>query len=373
MRRKITLITSLFLIIMLSFSMIQPTYAASSKKPAAPKITSATANGTTIAISWSKAKNAKKYEIAQRFDGKSWVKYKTVKKTKKNKKKYTKANKYKVKAKGKKYIVYKYDYYYGTEKIVSKKTRSVKFKNLNGNTFYTFAVRSVNGKKHSAWKKVTIKTGPKSVRMVVNGKPVVVTQGKKITLPSPTFRVVSTNKIISINKKAFDIIPGNGEDDFYESEGNIVIRGKDPSGFDAHYSYFPDNHFSWGREQPSLFDNREKYGYVSYGSEYMSWPEELIISINNSNMKAVWTLDGKEPQINQTDEYISAEDYPFGAWTNGNRIRIHGTTTESYNVPEARWANASGYRAKKSAPMVMWVKLYNKTTVVQEEIIIDMD
>ena len=63
MRRKLTVISALLLAIMLSFSMIQPTYAASSKKPAAPKITSATVNGNSITITWKKAKNAKKYEV----------------------------------------------------------------------------------------------------------------------------------------------------------------------------------------------------------------------------------------------------------------------------------------------------------------------
>ncbi len=77
---------------------------AASKKPATPKIISAWIDGTSVEINWSKAKNAKKYQIAIRSAGKTWVKIKTVKKSKKNKKKYTKKKKYKVVKRGKKYI-----------------------------------------------------------------------------------------------------------------------------------------------------------------------------------------------------------------------------------------------------------------------------
>ena len=72
--KKITKIAALFLVIMLSFGVIEPTYAASSRNPKAPKITSATVNGTSVTISWSKAKRAKKYEVAERTTQKTWVK-----------------------------------------------------------------------------------------------------------------------------------------------------------------------------------------------------------------------------------------------------------------------------------------------------------
>ena len=249
MRRKLTVISALLLAIMLSFSMIQPTYAASSKKPAAPKITSATVNGNSITITWKKAKNAKRYEIAERANKMSWVKFKTVKKTRKNKKKYTKTNKYKVMTKGKKYIVYKYDYSYSTLKKVSSKKRRVTLNGLDRNTNYTFAVRSVNGKKHSAWKTVTRKTGPMSERMTINGRSIVVTQGKKVTLPAPIFKGIFEGKLLQIQKKSFDIIPGNdGYNDIYFDDGWVIINGKDPSGYYAGYSYYPDIYFNWYRQ-----------------------------------------------------------------------------------------------------------------------------
>ena len=364
--KKITKIAALFLVIMLSFGVIEPTYAASSKKPKAPKITSATVNGTSVTITWSKAKRAKKYEVAERTTQKTWVKYKTVKKTKKNKKKYTKANKYKVKAKGKKYIVYKYDYRYAVHATVSKRTYTIR--DLDGNTDYTFAVRSVNGKKHSAWRTVTRKTGARSIRAQINGKPFEIATGKKVTLPLPSIPG------ITLNKKSFDIVPGNGEDDFYTSEdGDVIVRGKTPSGYDANYVYRPDSYFGYGWEKYSSWDDREKYGYLSYGSQYMSWPEEYSIHIFDKNMKAVWTLDGTEPQFDQTDKDINASEYPFGTWTKGGSIRIHGSTTESYKIPEVRWADSKGYGINRSAPIVVWVKLYQDKTLIAEDITIDAE
>lgn len=364
MRRTLTAITALFLAIILSFSMIQPTYAASSKKPAAPKITSATVSGRSITITWKKAKNAKKYEVAERLNKKTWVKYKTVKKTRKNKKKYTKANKYKVKAKGKKYIVYKYDYSYSIRTQLSSKKRRVTLNALTGNTKYTFAVRSVNGKKHSAWKLVTRKTGPMSERMIINGKPFVVTQGQKVTLPTPNLTPRFNG--IPLLKKTFDIIPGNnGYDDIYfdDEDGMVSIHGKDTSGYDAGYSYMQDVYFDWYRKKFTTRDDWEKYGYISYGGspENLGKLAELNIYINDPNMKAVWTLDGTEPQYDQADKVISASQYPFGTWTKGNTIRIHGSTTGSCNVPEA-----------KGMADVLWIKLYYKNTVVEEQIRIQM-
>ncbi len=364
MRRKLTVISALLLAIMLSFSMIQPTYAASSKKPAAPKITSATVSGNSITITWKKAKNAKKYEVAERFNEKTWVKYKTVKKTKKNKKKFTKVNKYKVKAKGKKYIVYKYDYSYSIRTQLSSKKRRVTLNALTGNTNYTFAVRSVNGKKHSAWKLVTRKTGPMSERMIINGKPFVITQGQKVTLPAPIFKGIFEGKLLQIQKKTFDIIPGNdGYNDIYFDDGWVIINGKDPSGYYAGYSYYPDIYFNWYRQKFITRDDWKKYGYISYGGsvDNLAKPSELNIYINAPDMKAVWTLDGTEPQYNQADKGISASDYPFGTWTKGATIRIHGSTTESCNVPEA-----------KGEADALWIKLYYKDTVIEEMIHIKM-
>lgn len=360
-------IAALILAVMLSFGIADSSYAASGKKPAVPKITSASANGTTVTLSWAKAKNAKKYHIAVQTDYKVWKKYKTVKKSKKNKKKFTKPGQYKVKAKGKKYIVYKYTYDFDVQKIVSKRT--VAFPRLGSNRNYTFAVRAVNGSKQSKWRYVTVKTGFHSEWVKINGRSMLVTEGKKVTLPLPAIPGVT------IGKQTVDIIPER--DDFYDfydgEEGDIRIEGKDPSGFVASYVYYPGNFFVYTKGKIASWDDRRKIGYLSYGSQYMSWPEEFTIKIVADNMKAVWTLDGTEPQFNQEDKYIPASQYPFGTWTKGGEIRMRGTTTSSYNIPEVRWANSRGYGVQRSAPIVVWAKLYQGNTLIQEEILYDQE
>ena len=360
-----TKIVALILVVILSISVTEPVYAASAKKPATPKIISAKANETSVTISWSKVKRAKKYQVAKRTAQKTWVKYKTVKKSKKNQKKYTKAGKYKVVAKGKKYIVYKYGYkYYGKKKV---KKRSYRFSNLQRNTKYTFAVRALNGKKHSAWKVITKKTGAGSSdsdTLIINGQAIKITEGKLTTLPLPSFPGVT------INKKSIDIIPE--KDDYYEFRDGI-IEGKDPNGFYAYYNSSSSGLFIWSRFKYSVADGIDKYGKFSYNSKGINLPEEFRITINADNMKAVWTLDGTEPQYNQTDKSIPASQYPFGTWTKGGTVKVHGSATSSYSIPDVKWTDDYGYMVSRSAPIVVWAKLYQGSTLIEEDIVIDME
>lgn len=365
---KFTKITALFLMIILAFGMIETSFAASAKKPGTPRITSAKANGTNVTISWTKARNAGKYQVAIRTDSKVWVKYKTVAKSRKNKKKYTKPGKYRVKAKGKKYVVYKYAYKYEIEKIVKKNT--VKFSRLKSNTDYTFAVRSVNGNKYSKWKKVSIRTGVYSERVIINGKSLLVSEGQPVTLPLPNIPGVS------INKSSVSIIPKRDDwYDFYDKEeGTVRIYGKDPEGFSAYYVYYPGYYFICGRQMFSTWDEREKYGYLSYGSEHMGWPEVFTIHMNAENMKAVWTLDGTEPQYDQEALEIDASEYPFGPWTKNDRVQTRGSTTGPGNtvVYETKWTDNKGWGVSRSAPIAVWAKLYHNNTLIEEYIVIDM-
>ncbi len=374
MIKKLTTITALILIIMLSFGCIEPAHAASAKKPKAPKITAASADGATVIISWKKAKNAKKYQIAERSANKVWIKYKSVKKSKKNKKKYTKANKYRVVAKGRKYIVYKYAYKYSV--IRSLKKTAAKVSRINGeglksNTDYYFAVRSVNGKKHSTWKTVAVRTGAYYEWITVNGQSFKVTEKEAISLPLPSVPGAA------VNKSSFEIIPQRDDvyDSFVGEEGDIRIQGKDPAGYDAFYSYDPPidggGRFYCGREKYTTWDERERYGYLSYGSLHMGWPTEFNINIYDENMKAVWTLDGTEPQYDQEPKYIPPSEYPFGTWTRSDNVLIHGVTTSTTGISEVRWANSSGYYAPRCAPIAVWVKLYYKDTLVEERILVE--
>lgn len=141
---------------------------AKAKKPAKVsevKLTDPVVSGNkynTVTISWDKAKRASKYEVHQLSLNKAWHKYKTVKKTKKNKKKYTVKGKYKVKSLGKKYYrVYKFSKKWFVKKKLKLTTLKVS-KLANGKT-YSFKVRGVKGKKLGAFSKVV------SIKIAQNG------------------------------------------------------------------------------------------------------------------------------------------------------------------------------------------------------------
>ena len=147
-----TRIVSIALTMMLSLSMVastalvNPVNAAS--KLTNPKLTKAVSNASSVSFTWNKVKGAKKYQVAT--VSYKWKKYRKVAKTDANKKKFTKAGKYKVVVSGKKYQVYKVSKVnYKNKKTLTKNTYT--WKKLKANTTYTFAVRAINGKRSSNW------------------------------------------------------------------------------------------------------------------------------------------------------------------------------------------------------------------------------
>ena len=112
MMKKIVGITIVIVFTITFMPLIDGNAFAAAKEPAVPKITSATVSKNTVTIKWSKARDAKTYQVGFQSAKKKWVKIKTVTKSSKNKKKYTVKNKYKVKASGKKYLVYQYKFTY---------------------------------------------------------------------------------------------------------------------------------------------------------------------------------------------------------------------------------------------------------------------
>ena len=144
-------VISIFVSIMLVFAVMpilgQDAYAAS-KKPGTPKITSAQVSADTVSLKWSKAKNAKKYKVFVQTGADGWKYWKSVKATKKNKKKYSDKLKYKLKKSGKKYKVYKKINPYKLVKTTTarKYTYTGKY-----STTYRFVLQAVNGKKMGAY------------------------------------------------------------------------------------------------------------------------------------------------------------------------------------------------------------------------------
>ena len=175
--------------------------------------------------------------------------------------------------------------------------------------------------------------------------------------------------------KSVTITPERDEDyDYFCSEdGHIWVHGKDPAGWHSSFNKREDYFFAWNRSKYT-WEQAEPIGHLSYGSGWMGWPEEFTITINGDNVKAVWTLDGTEPQLDQVAKYINAADYPFGNWTRGDStIKVRGSATSTSKISAVRWADKNGYAVRRSAPMVIWAKLYQNGELIEEYIIIDRE
>lgn len=158
-------IVTMMIAIMVAFTFMpavsQNTYAAT-KAPAKVTIKSATANANHVTVKWGKAKNAKKYKVFVQTGTDGWKYWKSVKATKKNKKKYSDRLKYRLKKSGKKYKIYKKKNPYRLVKTTTarKYTYTGKY-----STTYRFVLQAVNGKRagaYSAAKKATTKAKAKS-------------------------------------------------------------------------------------------------------------------------------------------------------------------------------------------------------------------
>ena len=381
---KKVLSVAVVLVIAVSFMSLasSKTYAAS-KKPAAPKITSAkeiTNRGDDdkiIVVKWGKAKNAQKYQVA--LYGKTWVKIKTVKKTEANKKKFTKKNKYKVKAKGDKYTVYQYK----TKYSIMETTKGCSYRflqtppyddYLKPNTKYTIAVRSVNGSKHSAWEKVTVKTSESAwanetlntvgekMSVTLNGKTFTITVGKAFTAPAPN------TKKGTIEANPVSIIPTEIEywvergidpkDDYYD----IGVEGKTPDGRWVYLRLTIDegncDTVSYVISKPnSNIGSKYSVKALGYGPGYIG--EKY--TVNDPKVTVVWTTDGTVPKLGQESKSISASEYPFAAATCGGNIQVRGTA--DYENVSRIWGEMRG---PAYFSYCTWIRIYDGNTLAWE-------
>ena len=151
-KRLLSIILTLTLLLSAVFASSAVEVSASSKAPARVKIKSAAVSGTEVKLTWKKAKRASKYQVALRTKGTGWKYVKSVRKTAANKKKYSSA-KYKCKASGSKYKVYKKSAGYKYKTLKTLKGTSYTYKKGKAGSTYTFVVRGVSGKKKGKWSK----------------------------------------------------------------------------------------------------------------------------------------------------------------------------------------------------------------------------
>ena len=284
---------------------------------------------------------------------KKWVKVNTVKKNAKNKKKYTVKNKYKVKASGKKYLVYQYKYTYSVKATTTK--RAYKFK-LKSNKKYVLGVRAVNGKKYSAWKGVSRKTGAQKKTVKINGKNVTITMGKPCTIPTRKISGVTTEKT------TFNFTPISV--DGYT--GNMDIK---TGGMKGGYISETNRLLYWVANESFKYPNGSKNYYLENEGSNL-WKARVY----NSNVKIVWTLDGTEPKLGQADKTIKASEYPFtilpgpgvllddsfGWGYPVDKIKVRGTAVKG--------KGSDIFKESKADDMgrCTWIKVYNGTKLVEE-------
>ena len=369
---------------------------AAAKKPAAPVITFAKEiseiedDYKMIEVKWKKVKGAQRYQVAIRSAEKKWMKEKVVKKSKANKKKYTKKNKYKVVAKGKKYIVYKYQYEYS----IKGETKKGSFRlidstsygrwasvEINPNSTYTIAVRSVKGNKYSAWKTATVKTGQgcyeetllttpgASFTTKIGDTSLTITVGKQVTLPA-----FNSSKA-PLESKGITFIPSviDRYAFFYNDGSNseyISVRGKTADGLDAYYGIDIEkgivDRVSYGKEHPTFNANDSKYSFstnAGYGPN--GYRGRTTVKVHDPNVSVVWTLDGTEPKKGQANKTIDASEYPFGqvkvkfAPYSGN-VQVRGTATQE--SPSYIWPELTTLFSRCE-----WRRVYNGNTIVMED------
>lgn len=360
------LVTGIIVAIAVAFMpMLGDEVSAATKKPAKPKIISATTSYNTATIKWGKAKGAKKYQVSIQSAKKKWVKYKTVKKNAKNKKKYTKKNKYRVKAKGKKYIVYQYTYTYTKKKNIT--ARTFKFTGLKYNTTYTFAVRSVNGNKYSAWSTV------KRVTKVYPTEPI---DDSLITKPGTVVPVTigGTENTLIIGKETTYNIPNTTGLNTELNSINITptsVEAQDWGVLNVVGTINGIPNSDYAEAKTDWACNRElrapqnqkttKYGYTIENG----WSNQYFVSVTDPHTKVYWTLDGTEPIPGQENLTVAGSDYPLGTlkrgriyWPEPETIKIRGTVNNGetgciFEETMANYINAC-----------VWIKAYHNNNLV---------
>ncbi len=157
MRRRVITVVLSFLLVFACMPVFGQNAYAASAKPGKAKITSVSAKANTVTVKWNKTKNAKKYKVFVQTGADGWKYWKSVKVSKKNKKKYSDKLKYKLRKSGKKYKVYIKNNPY---KLITTTTALSYTYSGQYSTSYTFAVRAYKGKKAGAYSaSKSIKTG----------------------------------------------------------------------------------------------------------------------------------------------------------------------------------------------------------------------
>ncbi len=367
--------------------------AASRKKPAAPKITYAkevsvpTDETKVVLVKWTRVKGVKKYQVGARSPQKVWYKVKTVKKTAKNKKKYTRKNKFRVVAKGKKYKVYRYGYKYtkldATKSCQYRFTEAYNWGDIGANSTYLFAVRSMKGKKYSKWKTVAVTTGAganeektltspgQSISTTMDGKKVTLTVGKNSTVPMPQ------PKKGSWEAKPLTIIPSKIEDVLVRDEtGNsetINIEGKAPDGREAYCRINIEGgvcdsiYYTIGGGTNYGDDKTYTCEGLGYGPGFCGKKYTVL----DPATSVVWTTDGAEPKLGQANKSINGNEYPFDQVTSNSSpyngsVQVRGTGTYE-NGGTSIWSELKRALFNKCE----WVRIYKGTTIVAESFLYD--
>ena len=241
---------------------------------------------------------------------------------------------------------------------------------------YIFAVRSVNGKKYSAWKTVAVKTGPgpyeqkvltsagQSAKMNLGKTSVTFTIGKQCTVPMPT------PKKGTLAAKPLSVIPAKIQYDLVRDKaGNseeVVIEGKMSDGRSVYcrlstdLGYYDNINYSIGTGASYSTGGKYTCEGLGYGPGYYG----KKYTIQDPNTSVVWTTDGTEPLLGQADKSINGSEYPFSPVTSNSNpyngsVQVRGGGDGSNS---SIWGELKRALFNKCE----WVRVYDKNNIVGE-------
>jgi hypothetical protein len=191
------------------------------------------------------------------------------------------------------------------------------------------------------------------------------TIGKECTVPAPT------PKKGSVEAKPFTVIPNKIHYYMERQKGGVVLEditvtGNTPDGYSVSWKIGLESKATRSCDYTLLKDGKNHYGNeYTYGSGSGPGQQSKSYYVNSPDVVIVWTLDGTEPTIGQSDEYMTGDEYPFGQVMSGGQpyhdtLQVRGTAT--FESSSSMMTETYRTLYNKCA----WTKIYDGSTLLEE-------